>query len=186
LAIAAGGRIPESIPECDCNHRFEENLCQGAGKVLSMDPLSIATGSIAITRFTSQISLALYNYIIYTKNVDQTVRSFRGEVDGLTRLLDSIGTAVSNPIIKSAVATTPENFELLGPITEELISCRGCVEALAGVLERVAQGSNIKNFFRRSVRAMKLNLSSDDIARFRSEIHVHSTQLQIALQIINL
>jgi len=151
-----------------------------------VDPITIASTCVNIGEVAYRISVTLYKFINETNNVDKTVTSLQGEVDSLARLLDSIATAVSNPIITSASAATPENVELLGSIGDVLASCRGTVDALAGVLQGVAKGSSSKSIFRRSVRAIRLNINSDDINRFRSRIQAESMKLQMALQMINL
>jgi hypothetical protein len=150
------------------------------------DPLSIATGSVAICEAAYGISLLLYKFIQDVKKVDQKVEDLRAEVDRLCRLLESVTAAVKSPIIQSTSTLAPEHVELLGSVDDVLASCRVTVDSLSDVLQGVVRGSKSKSLFSRSKRAIRLNMDSDEIDGFRFGIHKCCAELQLALQTINL
>ena len=150
-----------------------------------MDPLSILALAGSAAKATYQTSATLYRFIEGAKNIDRTIKALLTEVVGLNRLLDAIGIALNNPAIESERARSEDNAGLWSSVVGALDDCRQTVQ----MLDKKVSGSKghvtRQNIFKRSVSQLKLNVKDDDIRTLRFQIHAHTANLQVALQMIN-
>ena len=54
--------------------------------------------------------------------------------------------------------------------------------ALNDILRNLGEGRKASNPFKKAVKQIQLEMNADDILNIRSQIHTHSSNLQIALQ----
>lgn len=58
--------------------------------------------------------------------------------------------------------------------------------ALNDILRTLGEGRKASNPFKKALKQLQLEMNADDILNIRSQIHTHSSNLQIALQAANL
>ena len=58
--------------------------------------------------------------------------------------------------------------------------------ALNEILRDLGDSRKVSNPFKKALKQIQLELNADDIVNIRSQIHTHSSNLQIALQVANL
>jgi hypothetical protein len=150
-----------------------------------MDPISIISTVGAASKIIYQASTTLYAFIHVTKNVDQSIKSLYAEVDALCRVLDAIGSSLDDPMIRSAKAGAQDNSKLWSSFDGSLADCRQTAQSLDDILKGNKGKSTSRNPFKQSIRQMKLSLHEDDIKNIRTQVQTHNTNLQMALQTIN-
>jgi hypothetical protein len=148
-----------------------------------MDPVSILTTVVAVSRTALALSSTLYTLVQATKGVDDTVRALYNEVTGLNFTLDALSATIKAVDIDKT-RNNEQSLKLWSTVTRALAGCREAVDKLHRALQGFKkEGSNVAS---QAIRSLKLNWKSDQINTLRSHLHSHNTSLQLGLQIINL
>ena len=151
-----------------------------------MDPFSIVLSVGGACSAVATVSTRLYKLIDATKNVDRSVKELQGEVDSLSRALESI-----KPVLKTQTdsvaekrADPDESKEIWSSVQDTLSDCQATLDHLQQSLVDVS--SKGVSIGRQAVKTVKLNMKQDDINSTRAQVRSHTAALQIMLQMVNL
>lgn len=143
-----------------------------------MDPVSIAGAVGPTLKALYSVTTTLYTFVTEAKKVDKTLENLQGDVRGLTRVLEDIETFLKNVIIAQTSHAAPGTEGAWGPIYNAIRDTRRTIKDLQSVLDRLGPPDKVTNAFKKTVKQVQLNLSSDEIANIRSRIQWHSTVLR--------
>jgi hypothetical protein len=162
-----------------------------------MDSYSIATASGSLASVAMRVSTKLYSLIDDPRYLENDVRVFRGEMDSLFQVLDSISTILKNPLGAAAAeeAQARQGGQLWNFIGTSLSGCRTVVEKLDGKM-----GSNeppqkmslqkrmmmVRHTLISTPKLQPLDLKARDVLGARQRIHFYWTSLQTGLTMIQL
>ena len=144
-----------------------------------MDPLSIATGAIALFGTCA----AILTFLEDKRNVDQKVASLFDEIAALAKLLKSLETLAREPSLR----LRQRNSEDLGnweTVNTTLKDCKDTLDALGEVLEQVRAVLNVPGVVQAPIRALKFQIKNADITQYKAQIEGHLRLIQICLQLI--
>ena len=152
---------------------------------LTMDPLSIATGSAGLVVLCVRISTILYNWIRDTSEVDSNVSGLCEEIVSLSRTLDAISTSWRQNRLVAAAQVDPDG-NLWASVGASLNDCKTTLEALDDKLNSVRKTGFLgKGFLRKPTKQVKFNLKMNDIVTYRQRFQSYNTAMASALQMIN-
>ena len=153
-----------------------------------MDPVSVLELVAGCLRTTTDVTKAIYLFIHETKRIDETLRGFYDELEGLKRVLLAITTTLNDPSLKLAEISPGQygNKDMWEAIHGSLEDCRIYLEKLNEELSSISAGRKTGgNFFKQAWRTFELRLSKEDISGIRSHIHSHQISLNTMLQMLN-
>ena len=137
------------------------------------EPISLASGLLALATFALQSSVTLYNTIRSFKSHHTRVRDLVEELQGLSEVL--------NPLSETIRATTEIDFS---PLDLPLLRCgNACKEFEQELLKCLSRSSNDRTSFRDWAR---LRYMGDDIDNFRRILAGYKLTITIALADANL
>ena len=152
-----------------------------------MDPLSIATGAIALVG----TCVTILNFLEDKRNVNQKVASLFNEIEALAKLLKSLEKLAREPSLrmtKHGKANSRQvdledvgNWEM---VDTTLKDCKDTLDNLAQVLEQVRAVLNVPERVQLPIRALKFQIKNGDIAQYKAQIEGHLRLIQICLQLI--
>ena len=149
---------------------------------LTMDPLTIITATVTLSKCVGGAVIAIAEFIYATSQVDNTVALFDREIKGLSSAIHALLSTLHAPAVQN-VLKSETSCHLESPIYEELIICKLTVDKLIGILESVKRKSGL---FRQAKRQSKLNFKDTAIKRIRSRVQTHQINLTMVLQMIHL
>jgi tRNA threonylcarbamoyladenosine modification (KEOPS) complex Pcc1 subunit len=154
-----------------------------------MDPLSIATSSAALVTLCVKISKSLYKFICDSRGVDQALEAFRDEIDDLSGLLASIESSFRDNRTATAALreTTGHEQSHWEKAQRGMNDCRGTLERLSSVLERVrGDHGNSHTFFSRQRRQIRLDMNTTEIVALRHQIQSYKDTMKLSLHVITM
>lgn len=136
------------------------------------DPISLASGILALTTFTMQSTKILYEVIESYRNNSRTVRELKEELEALEAVLGSLMTLPNDEQIGLSVLKLP------------LLRCGEACRDLADTIEKCTTRSggdraSFRDWF-------KLTYRGRDIASFRNVIAAYKSTIAIALADANM
>lgn len=146
-----------------------------------MDPLSILSAVLTVTKTTYWISSSLVSFIQSSRAIDKTLEELNREVDGLTKALESIALSLKDP----AISRVKSGGDAIGPwgfLDVAVTDTQHTVNALKGIVEGLGVVKKSANPFKKAVKQVKLNLEADQVSGVKDRIRTHTTSLQLALQ----
>ena len=146
-----------------------------------MDPLSILSAVLTVTKTTYWISSSLFHFIQSTRAIDKTLEELNREVEGLKNALESIELSLKDP----AMGRVKSGGDAKGPwgrLDVAITDTQRTVNALKEIVEGLGVVKKSANPFKKTVKQVKLNLDADQISGVKDRIHTHTTSLQLALQ----
>jgi hypothetical protein len=149
-----------------------------------MDPCSALATAIAVTKVVSVVSAILFTFVQDTRHVDQSLKSFYTEIVVLQTAITSIAENLQSTSLRTSSSSAQIEADLWSSVNESLIECNKTCEELLVVLKNVSGGPGSKPF-RQTIKQIKLNWENENIQLLRSKVQIHSTSLQLALQVIN-
>ncbi|KAF3910199.1 hypothetical protein ABW21_db0201795 [Orbilia brochopaga] len=153
-----------------------------------MDPLSIAASVAGLLSLCIQVGQTVTTLADALANVDNTISSFRGEIDGLAGVLAAIGASFSDPtrhrILEAASNGTGHIGQYWKGVNVALTHCHATLRKMAGVLDGV-QTSRRTRIFRSFGKHLKLSSEEGVLTLYRQEVQSHTANLQISLQMIS-
>lgn len=150
-----------------------------------MDPLSIATGAIALVGTCT----AILTFLEDKRNVNQKIASLCDEIAGLTKVLKSLETLAREPSLRRTNHETSNlhpaedvgNWEMVNTTLEE---CKGTLDRLEQVLENLRSVINVPGIVQLPIRALKFQIKNGDITQYKAQIEGYLRLIQICLQLI--
>lgn len=123
----------------------------------------------------------LHTYYEERKNVDENIRTLGDEVNSLSGVSDAIRRAwTQNQRVAAACAS--DDTELWSNVKRALDDSKSVVQRLLSKTEKLKQrGSLERGLFRKPVLAIRVILSTKDIALFRQQIQSHHNAIQSGL-----
>ncbi|MCJ1387796.1 hypothetical protein MMC18_000639 [Xylographa bjoerkii] len=152
-----------------------------------MDPVSILTITQTACTISFQVISTLYAFAKDVKDLDERLRGFTDEVEGLRRILIAISTSLNDPQLRLADISTGKygNKDMWEAIHSSVEDCRLYLEKLRAELSGVRKKKGEGNIFRQAIRTLELRLNKDDINNLRSQVRCHQLGLNTALQMLN-
>ncbi|MCJ1384831.1 hypothetical protein MMC17_007949 [Xylographa soralifera] len=152
-----------------------------------MDPVSILTITQIACTISFQVLSTLYAFVNDVKDLDERLRGFTDEVEGLRRILVAITTSLNDPQLRLAEISTGKygNKDMWEAIHGSVEDCRLYLEKLRSELSGIRKKKGEGNILRQAVRALELRLNKDDINNLRSQVRSHQLGLNTALQMLN-
>ena len=154
-----------------------------------MDPISIATGSLALAKTAFRIAVALHSGFEAVNSANTTLQVFHGEVTALANSLDLVGKTCEAPRIKDLGEESLHSDGLLANVLrslEGLLSdCKDTLARLDAIVQQAKSKSSI-SIFRRSSTALKLNLNSANLALVRQQIQTYISAMQMTISMLNM
>jgi ribose 5-phosphate isomerase len=150
-----------------------------------MDPVVALDTAAALVKVVKAVSTTLFLFIQDTRQVDQSLNSFYVEVTVLQTAIKSIAGSLQSSSVRTASSSRDlVEMELWGSVDDSLHECGKTCEELARVLANI-RGDHGSSVFGQTIKQVKLNLETENIHLLRSKVQIHSTSLQLALQVIN-
>ncbi|KAF3908836.1 hypothetical protein AA313_de0206793 [Arthrobotrys entomopaga] len=153
-----------------------------------MDPLSLSASVAGLLSLVIQIGQTVSTLAEALENVDNTISSFRGEIAALSGVLQSIGSAFSDPsrhrILEEASHGTGHMGQYWKGVVVTLEHCEGTLRKMSDVLDGV-QTSRRTRIFRSFGKHLKLTSEEGVLTLYRQEVQSHTANLQISLQMIS-
>ncbi|KAJ6259554.1 hypothetical protein Dda_5191 [Drechslerella dactyloides] len=153
-----------------------------------MDPLSIAASVAGLLSLCIQVGQTVSTLAEALANVDNTISSFRGEIDGLAGVLAAISASFSDPtrhrILEAASNGTGHIGQYWKGVTVALTHCHATLRKMGTVLDGV-QTSRRTRIFRSFGKHLKLSSEEGVLTLYRQEVQSHTANLQISLQMIS-
>ena len=153
-----------------------------------MDHISILVTASSASRAVYQVSMTLYCFMQGSLAIDKSLQSFVSELDSLKNSIVAIEACLLSPSFQAPEAfsedETPE--ELFSSLDASLKNCQGTLEQFEAVLTRLTGPSSERNPFRKPMRQIKLNMNEKEMVLYGSQIGMHSSAMQMALQAINM
>ena len=148
-----------------------------------MDPITILTLTSRGIGVAQNLESLLRTVISQTRDVDRNVELLQQEIDGLKHVLQSMNATFGDSQTQNA------NLEKqTGAVGEHWARVRKLIKnsnATLGDLERVLSRVVISGgAWARPVRAFKLNWNSTEIAYFRDQIKIFTSNISLSLQMI--
>ena len=152
-----------------------------------MDPISILTLVGSTTKVSWEIGNVLIDSVGAVRSVDENLKGFSREVDGLRRLLVSITTSLNDPALGLAEISNAKdaNKDMWVAIYGAIEDCHDYLQKLRNEIVPLTKSDESKNVFSQAVRALKLHLTKDDINKIRSHVQYHQLGLSTSLQMLN-
>jgi len=148
-----------------------------------MDPLSAGATAIAVA---TQVSTTLYTFVQDAKCIDESLASFLAETNNLKRSITAVEGSLQGLVLPLSQASNDEQMhELCSSVDDSLQDCGKTCEELNSVLLGIRGNSHSQNPLRQPLKAVRLNMNSDNIVRLRDQINSHNSALQLSLQMIN-
>lgn len=136
------------------------------------DPISLASGVLALTTFSIQSTKALYEVVVSFRNNGRSIRELKEELEALEVVLQSLQNIQSDEQIDLSVLKLP------------LLRCGQACRDFADIIEKCTARSNKdKASFRDWVA---LTYRGKDIAGFRAVIGAYKSTIVIALADMNM
>jgi Fungal N-terminal domain of STAND proteins len=156
-----------------------------------VDPLSIASGSVALATAAAQLGVQIYRIWESTKGVDQRLEAFASELKSLSSSLEAAGSALRNPQLVQAFTTAAgvqEPKKHLEAIKAILDDCRTSLKDLKAIVDgaRNSKGVPSRGIFRKPATAFVLSLKDPEPIRIRSKLQTHNNAMQLCFQTIHL
>ncbi|KAK6344429.1 hypothetical protein TWF696_008066 [Orbilia brochopaga] len=153
-----------------------------------MDPLSIAASVAGLLSLCIQVGQTVTTLAEALANVDNTISSFRGEIDALAGVLAAIGASFSDPtrhrILEAASNGTGHIGQYWKGVDVSLTHCHATLRKMGAVLDGV-QTSRRTRIFRSFGKHLKLSSEEGVLTLYRQEVQSHTANLQISLQMIS-
>lgn len=146
---------------------------------MTMDPLSITTGVLALAGVAYRVSLQLKSFKDGCDTVDDNVNSMINEVESLVRILESMKETFEHAGSQTASQTTGHVGTHWRNLNRSLLDAQKTMEQLAGLLEGVNKDARFLDGPRKLVR---LRGATDQIVVFRRQIQSYKDALQLSLQ----
>jgi hypothetical protein len=152
--------------------------------------LAIIASSASLVSLCAKVSFSLNGFVVAADNVDSTVQSYRNEVEALSRVLASINTSLSDPLVQSAVRagrTGHAGGHAGGhwrDVKRSMIDCEGTLKDFDQILDRITRGD--RRFLGLSRRQIRLDWNSREITSLKQQIQSYRDTMQVSLQMINL
>ena len=152
-----------------------------------MDPISLITLVGSATKLSWEIVITIREFVNEIRKVDENLQPFSHEVDGLRRLLISITTSLNDPNVGLAELYNDQNAnkDMWEAIFGGVEDCHNYLQRLCAEIMPLREPEQGKSVFSKAIRALKLQLSRDDINKIRDQIQVHQMGLNTALQMLN-
>lgn len=135
------------------------------------DPISLASGVLALTTFAIQSTKTLFNVVESFRNKARTVRDLKEELEALEQVLLSLQTIQNDPEIDLSTLKLP------------LLRCGKACEGFAELIKRCTPGLSKDTGFRTWIM---LTYRGRDIISFRNLIGVYKSTIAIALADANM
>lgn len=136
------------------------------------DPISLASGILALTAFAIQSTKTLYDVIDSYRNKSRTVRELKEELEALDVVLQSLEGIQTDDQVQLSVLKLP------------LLRCGQACRNFAEIIEKsTARSSEDRASFR---DWFKLTYRGKDIASFRNIIGAYKSTIAIALADVNM
>ena len=135
-----------------------------------MDPVSIAGAVGPTLKALYSVTTTLYTFVTSAKKVDKSLENLHGDVRGLTRVLEDIET-----FLKDVAPGTEGAWD---PIYNAIQDTRRTIDDLQKTLDGLGPPSEVTNAFKKTVKQVQLNFSSEEISDIRSRIQWHSNILR--------
>ena len=150
-----------------------------------MDPVSpfVILGAVTSAGGAAfNVSTKLYSFIKATKAVDKSVEALYREVKGLETTLYTAQRTLTKTVRDHAKDPALSADGIMASIENGAQDCRVTVEALNSLVQDVGTNNRTTNPFKKMLKQLKLNLSTDQIEAVRGRVHTHSICLQLSLQ----
>ena len=145
-----------------------------------MDPLSIITSAVAVSKVVWNCSSVLCVFIDNVSAVDQNITALYNETESLRRTLASITTTLQSPSLKKH-----EKLPLWADVDECLAECKKTHQSFSQKLETIRPAEATSNhFLKNAVQVFRMQFKEDDIRTLRGQIQSHSSAMQMILQMI--
>ena len=136
------------------------------------DPISLASGVIALTTFAIQSTKTLYEVIDSFRNKARNVRELKDELEALENVLQSLQGILNDPEIDLSALKLP------------LLRCGEACQGFAEIIEKcTTRSSTNKTSFR---DWFMLTYRGKTISSFRNIIGVYKSTITIALADANM
>jgi Fungal N-terminal domain of STAND proteins len=155
------------------------------GRIMA-EVLAIITSSASLVSLCAKVSNSLSAFVVAANNVDSTVQSYRNEVEALSRVLASINTSLSDPLVQSAVRAgrTGHTGGHWRDVKRSMSDCEATLKDFDRILDRMTRGD--RGFLSLSRRQIRLDWNSGEITSLKQQIQNYKDTMQVSLQMINL
>jgi Fungal N-terminal domain of STAND proteins len=148
--------------------------------------LAIIASSASLVSWCAKVSSSLSAFVVAANNVDSTIQGYRNEVEALSRVLASINTSLSDPLVQSAVRAgrTGHAGGHWRDLKRSMNDCEGTLKNFDRILDRMTRGE--RGFLSLSRRQIRLDWNSGEITSLKQQIQSYKDTMQVSLQMINL
>jgi hypothetical protein len=142
-----------------------------------MEPISITLAIASLLRICMKAATLMYRHMIKMKQVSESIRSVKAEIDSLYHILFTLDTSLKDPSLQSAVNS--ENVrQHWGYLEKSLNDCQKTLERLYGILGGVKGGGpSVGN-------QLNLEAISGILTTLRQEIVVYRQTVGLSLNLI--
>jgi hypothetical protein len=155
------------------------------GRIMA-EVFAIVASSASLVSLCAKVSSSLNAFVIAANTVDSTVQSYRNEVEALSRVLASINTSLSDPLVQSAVRAgqTGHAGGHWRDVKRSMRDCEGTLKDFDRILDGMTRGD--RAFLGLSRRKIRLDWNSGEITSLKQQIQSYKDTMQVSLQMINL
>ena len=153
------------------------------------DPLSIATGSLALAQLAALLSKNTYQAVQATKDADNDVQALATELRILSASWDSVGNTLKQPGFQQdlfATSVSNEATTRLATIQPIIDDCDQSLKQLQQLYDQI-QGSGRNTLLpRKTSVALKLNLKNPKVEKIRQQLRNFQSVLQVELHLLDM
>jgi hypothetical protein len=153
-----------------------------------MDATSIVVVSVDIVSTCGKVSGCLSWLTKKLKKADPTLGLLRIEIDSLSQVLGSISTSFSDPSLARSALTPQTGHEPQHwrNVKVAMDDCKGLVEKINAVLERMGEVKHSGGIFQKSKRMTEPAFRPEQIAFLMQHVLLYRKTMEICLQLITL
>ncbi|KAM0694272.1 hypothetical protein Q7P36_006399 [Cladosporium allicinum] len=142
------------------------------------DPLSITAGVVALLRVTWTVATELKKFQDEVSVVKESVSGLQRDVDGLTRVLESMRDTFANITAEHGTGIVAAHWS---NIAKSVVDGHDLLLQLHDEVQKIDKTTNFLDGPRKQLR---LNLAEDKISGFRVHIQAYRDALQLSMQTI--
>lgn len=153
-----------------------------------IEPLSITTTSFSLLAICAKLSSLFYNVYDQITNADTTLQVLAIEITSLSGVLSSINSTFSSRSITTSNCNsqqTSDETQHWENVRETLKECKKPLEELSEAFRKIQNNTN-GGFWRKTKKAVKLNLKADRIGLLKQQLAAYRQSMNMSLQCITL
>jgi hypothetical protein len=145
-----------------------------------LEPISILTTAATLVTACARV----YTLADRISNVNKAVGILGIEISLLVRVLDSVGTSLTNSSTASPGVDSQSRHDVQhwNNVRQAMDSCKETLTELEIILDKVNQVDS--GLLKRPIMFIKLSMKADDIALLKQKITAYRHTMQLSLQMI--